>query len=327
MTLRTESGIGAGRSTLGRHLLDVDALGYSGIEAVLSEAQRLRDHRTPEDATALEGKTVVNLFYEASTRTRVSFEMAVRKLGAEVVNISEQGSSAAKGESLVDTVRTLEALGADAVVLRHAEAGAPYLLSRYYRGVVLNAGDGRHAHPTQALLDLLTMRERWGDLRGLRVAIVGDVVHSRVARSTTLALHLCGVHVRLCGPPTLLLPASWMEVLPASERGGRVSQTPELAVALRDAHVVMALRMQRERQSGGLIPSLGEYVRLYGITQQKLSELAPDALVMHPGPANLGVELGAELVDAANSLIARQVENGVLVRMAVLKMLLGGCDE
>ncbi len=307
---------------LGRHLLDVDSLGAEGIDRVLEEAlsEALR-------ATSLRGKTVVNFFYEASTRTRLSFEIAAKRLGADVINVSSGESSVTKGESLVDTARTLEALGADAVVLRHPEPGAAYLMARYFKGSVLNAGDGRHAHPTQALLDLLTLRQSFGDLRGLRVAIVGDIEHSRVARSTTVGLLLCGADVRLCGPRTLLPPRGWLETFPRSDRGGRVTQTASMGDALRDAHAVMALRMQGERQARSLLPDPKEFVRLYGLTRERLKELAPDALVMHPGPANEGVEIAPGLMDAPNSLISMQVTNGVLVRMAVLRLLLGGNGE
>lgn len=308
---------------LGRQLLDVDTLGAGGIDLILAEAARIRAGAGTARGAALSGRIVVNLFYEVSTRTRVSFEIAARKLGAEVVNVSATGSSVEKGESLIDTVRTLEALGADALVVRHPHAGAPYLISRYFGGSVVNAGDGAHAHPTQALLDLLTMKERWGDLRGLRVAIVGDILHSRVARSTTIGLLLCGAEVRLCGPRALLPPAGWLDALPTGHRGGRVSQTVSLASALRDAHVIIALRMQVERQRGGLISGLSEFVGLYGLTRQRLLELAPDALLMAPGPVNEGVELAPDLVAAPNSLVTDQVRNGVRIRMAVLKLLLG----
>jgi aspartate carbamoyltransferase catalytic subunit len=312
---------------LGRHLLDVDSLGADGIDLVLAEAERLRAPVETSHMTSLRGRTVVNFFYEASTRTRLSFELAAKRLGAHVLNVSSGESSVTKGESLVDTARTLEALGADAVVLRHPEPGAPYLMARSFGGSVLNAGDGRHGHPTQALLDLLTMRQSFGDVRGLRVAIVGDIEHSRVARSTAVGLLLCGADVRLCGPRTLLPPDGWIGALPRSDRGGRITQTTSLAEALADAHVVMALRMQSERQAGGLLPSLKEFVTEYGLTAEKLARLAPDALVMHPGPANEGVEIAPDLMASPNSLISRQVSNGVLVRMAVLKLLLGADDE
>ena len=300
----------------------MDSLGAGGIELLLREAERLRSGST--DPEPLRGRTVVNLFQEASTRTRVSFEIASQRLGARVVNVSASGSSLEKGESLTDTVRTFDALGADALVIRHSEAGAPYLAARHFSGSVLNAGDGWHAHPTQALLDAYTLRERFGELRGLRVAIVGDIIHSRVARSTALALLLLGAHVRLCGPPTLLPPRGWLGSLPPSERGGSVEQSASLPDALEGAHVVMALRMQRERQAAGLLPDLKEYVRRYGLTRERLSALAPGAPVMHPGPVNEGVELASELVAAGDSLISAQVSNGVLIRMAVLRLLLGG---
>lgn len=314
------------RTGLGQHLLDVDSLGPQGIERILDLAQRMSEEGEAH-ADLLRGRVMVNLFYEASTRTRVSFEVAAHRLGMHVLNISAAESSVTKGESLVDTVRTLDATGMDALVLRHPEAGAPYLASQHCRATVLNAGDGRHAHPTQALLDLLTLRQRFGTLAGLRVAIVGDLEHSRVARSTALGLYLCGARVRLCGPSTLLLPPGWLESLPVSERGGSVEQTTSLPTALEAAQVVMALRMQAERQSGGLLPALKEYVQLYGITREQLGKHALDALVMHPGPANEGVEIAPDLMASSESLIPEQVSNGVLVRMAVLRTFLGGGDE
>ena len=319
------------KAALGPHLLDVDTLGAEGIERVLDEAERLREAGARGEtqtqtlrATSLRGRVVVNFFYEASTRTRLSFEIAAKKLGAEVVNVSSGESSVVKGESLVDTARTLSSLGVHAVVLRHPEPGAPYLFARHFAGSVLNAGDGRHAHPTQALLDALTLRRRFGELRGLPVAIVGDVEHSRVARSTVVALVLLGAHVRFCGPRTLLPPAGWADALPPSGRGGKVTQTTSLEEALAGARVVMGLRVQHERQGSGLLPGTGEYVRLYGLSRDRLSELAPGAVVMHPGPANEGVEIAPELMAAPESLVGEQVANGVLVRMAALRLLLGG---
>lgn len=305
------------------HLFDIDALTAAGIEHILDEAERLSD----SSDMPLRGKHIINFFAEASTRTRVSFEIAASRLGAQVVNIAAGGSSLEKGESLVDTIRTFQAVGAHALVIRHAEPGAPYLAARHFRGPVINAGDGRHAHPTQALLDLLTMRQQFGALRGLRIAIVGDVAHSRVARSTTLALMLCGANVRLCAPPTLLPDPGWLMALPSSSKGGTVSQTISLREALNGAQIVMPLRMQAERQQGGLLPGLKEYTRMYGITREKLADLAPDALVMHPGPANEGVEISPELMTGPASLIGQQVESGVLVRMAVLNLLLGASRE
>lgn len=326
MTVHTVTNVSAPSTGLGRHLLDVDGLGAAGIETILDLAEVLGE-TSGSAGDALRGRIMVNLFYEASTRTRVSFEIAARRLGVEVVNVTAGESSVTKGESLVDTVRTLEATGAHALVLRHPEAGAPYLAARHFGGTVLNAGDGRHAHPTQALLDLLTLRQRFGDLRGLRIAIVGDLEHSRVVRSTALGLYACGSQVRLCGPSTLLLSDGWLSSLPPSDRGGRLEQTASLSGALEGAQVVMALRMQGERQAGGLLPDLKEYVRVYGITRAKLDAHAPNALVMHPGPANEGVEIASDLMVSSESLISQQVRNGVLVRMAVLQLYLGGQSE
>lgn len=312
---------------IGRCLLDVDALGAAGIARVLDLAESLRPHagRGPAPEPLLRGRTVVSFFYEASTRTRLSFEIAAQKLGADVLSASAEGSSVVKGESLVDTARTLDSLGAHAVVLRHPEAGAPYLFARHFGGAVVNAGDGRHAHPTQALLDLLTLRERFGRIEGLRVAIVGDAEHSRVARSTAFGLLLCGAAVRLCGPATLLPHVGLAASLPP-EASGTLSMTTSMEDALRRADVVMALRMQAERQRTGLVPAGGEYTKQYGVTPEALARYAPDALVMHPGPANEGVEIAPALMAADRSLIGRQVTNGVLVRMAVLLLLLGGDD-
>lgn len=306
-----------------QHLLDVDSLGAEGIFQLLDVAERYKkaDAAGERFVNELAGSTVTNLFYEASTRTRISFQIAARKLGADVVNIAPAGSSITKGESLVDTVRTLEALGTDAIVIRHSEAGAPYLVARHFRGSVVNAGDGLHAHPTQALLDLLTVREAMGRLDDIRVAIVGDILHSRVARSTGIGLLLCGADVIFCGPRTLLPMAGWLSLLPGS---GSASQTTSLEDAVDGANVVMSLRIQRERMSGGLIPSLKEFTASYGLDATRLADIAPQAWLMHPGPVNEGVELAPDTIVSEQSLIARQVENSVYVRMAVLSELIGG---
>jgi aspartate carbamoyltransferase catalytic subunit len=273
---------------------------------------------------SLRGVNVTNLFYEASTRTRVSFEVAARRLGAEVVNVSASGSSVEKGESLLDTMRTLEATGADVLVLRHGTAGAPYLVAAAFGGSVVNAGDGRHAHPTQALLDLYTMRAHLpgGSLAGRKVAIVGDVLHSRVARSNLWTLTAAGADVWVCGPATLLHGFdAWGAAGVAGSRAFTV--TSDLGPALRNADVVMTLRIQKERMASGLLPSLGEYAGRYGITRERLALAAPGAIVMHPGPMNEGVEIAPDVANGPQSVITEQVANGVPIRMAILELLVG----
>jgi aspartate carbamoyltransferase catalytic subunit len=296
------------------------------IELVLDQAAAMKEilARPVPRVPTLRGRTVVNLFYENSTRTRVSFELAGKALGADVINVTADGSSVKKGESLVDTVRTLQAVGADYLVVRHPHAGAPYLVARHARGRVLNAGDGWHAHPTQALLDLYTIRERFGRVAGLKVAIVGDIKHSRVARSNLWGLSRMGAQVVLCGPPTLLPEGLDGRGLPAA---GAVGDLPPARVeldldrALDGADVVMALRLQLERQQRGLFPSIREYAARYQISAARLRCARPDALVMHPGPMNEGVEISAEVAHGAQSAIEDQVTNGVAVRMALLYLL------
>ena len=273
---------------------------------------------------ALRGRNVTILFYEASTRTRVSFEVAAKNLSADVVNIAAATSSVTKGESLVDTVRTVEALGAQMLVMRHAVSGAPYLAAEIFSGSVLNGGDGWHAHPTQALLDLYTMRARFdgGSLAGRKVVILGDVLHSRVARSNIWTLTAAGADVWLCGPATLLRGFEAWAGRGAAD-GRRFHVTTSVDEALRDADVVMALRIQKERMASGLLPSLREYAARYGLTSARLAGARPDALVMHPGPMNEGVEIAADVAAGAQSLIEEQVRNGVAVRMALLYLLAG----
>ncbi len=303
-----------------RHVLDLDDFTAEEFEEVFSQAEAMAEilSRPIKQVPTLRGVTVVNAFYEPSTRTRISFEQAAKALSANVINFTAQASSVVKGESLVDTVRTLEALGCDIVVMRHSMSGAPYLVARHFHGPVLNAGDGQHAHPTQALLDLYTMRRHFGQISGLKVAIVGDVLHSRVARSNLWGLSKLGARVVLCGPPTLLGPATYWETLFLG-----VQVTHRLEEALDGADVVMALRLQRERQEAGLLPTLREYIRLYGLTMERLALAAPHALVMHPGPMNEGVEIDPEVARCARSVIEEQVTNGVAIRMALLYMLAG----
>jgi aspartate carbamoyltransferase catalytic subunit len=293
------------------------------LDRILRTADAMREvlARPIPKVPALRGRSVTILFHEPSTRTRVSFEVAAKNLSADVVNVSASTSSVVKGESLVDTVRTLEALGAHVLVIRHPVSGAPYLAAEVFGGSVVNAGDGWHAHPTQALLDLYTIRERLGSVAGRKVAIVGDVLHSRVARSNVWSLTGAGADLWLCGPAALV------RGFRAWARGGADARpftvTSSIRDALRDAEVVMALRLQRERMAAGLLPSLREYAVQYGITAERLALAAPGALVMHPGPMNEGVEIAPDVAAGAQSVITDQVTNGVAIRMAVLHLLRG----
>jgi aspartate carbamoyltransferase catalytic subunit len=296
---------------LRRHLLGLGDLTPAQIEAMLDLAAQARSGALASNS--LSGKTVVNLFYEPSTRTRTSFGLAAGRLSASVVDFDVETSSAQKGESLVDTVRTLEAMGVDLIVIRHGSAGAPALAANHVRCSIVNAGDGMHEHPTQGLLDLLTLREAKGRILGLRVAMLGDIVHSRVARSTLHGLVALGAEVVLCGPPTLLPPAF---------AGPAVRTTHRIEEALEGADAIMALRMQLERAAGGFVPSLGEFGRLYALDAHRLRLAKPDAVILHPGPMNLGVEIVPEVAYGGQSLVLRQVAHGVAVRMAVLYDLL-----
>jgi aspartate carbamoyltransferase catalytic subunit len=309
-----------------RHLLDVDGLSAADIDLVMRTTDAMREvlARPIAKVPALRGRQVTILFYEASTRTRVSFEVAAKNLSADVVNIAAASSSVSKGESLVDTVRTVEALGAQMLVMRHSVSGAPYLAAETFSGSVLNGGDGWHAHPTQALLDLYTMRERLpgGSLAGRKVVILGDVLHSRVARSNIWTLTAAGADLWLCGPATLIRGfEAWARRGAAA--GRRFHVTTSVDEALRDADVVMALRIQRERMASGLLPSLREYAARYGLTRERLDVARPGALVMHPGPMNEGVEIAPDVAAGAQSVITEQVTNGVAVRMALLYLLAG----
>jgi aspartate carbamoyltransferase catalytic subunit len=320
-----------------RHVLDLDDFAVEEIEEVLATARVMKEvlARPIRKVPTLRGRTIVTMFYEPSTRTRVSFELAAKALGADTVSVTAAASSATKGESLIDTIRTLQALGADTVVIRHPRAGAPYVVADQVASVV-NAGDGWHAHPTQALLDLFTIKERLGRVAGLRVAIVGDILHSRVARSNLWGLTRMGAQVVLCGPPTLLPPSSFGPARQACVDGPGTEASPSkgrlpwpvdieyrLERALDGADVVMALRLQTERQAGGLLPSVREYVRLYGLTEEKMASAKPSALVMHPGPINEGVEIDPRVARGVQSVIEEQVTNGVAVRMALLYLLSG----
>jgi len=318
-------------ATGGRHLLSIADLGAEGIEEVM----RLTDSfvevssRAIPKVPALRGKTVVSLFFEDSTRTRLSFETAARRLSADVMTFSASSSSLNKGESLRDTVQTVEAMGIDAVVVRHSVSGVPWQVARWLHGPsVINGGDGWHEHPTQALLDCYTIRQErrargagsgsGSGLEGLRIAIVGDVRHSRVARSDVIAFSALGAHVTLVAPPTLL---------PPSLAGWPVDVTHDLESVLPKVDVVYLLRLQKERMIEALLPSLREYTATFGLTRQRAGLLPPEALIMHPGPVNRGVELAAEVADLPSSVITKQVANGVAIRMAVLYLLLGSGVE
>ncbi len=297
-----------------RHLLGIEGLSAEELLFLLDTAESFREisEREVKKVPTLRGKTVINLFYEASTRTRTSFEIAAKRLSADAVNISTATSSMTKGETLVDTARNLVAMRPSAIVIRHPSSGAPHLLARLMDCPVINAGDGTHEHPTQALLDMMTIREHKGKIAGLTIAIVGDVLHSRVARSNTLALLTLGAKVRLVGPPTLLPPEFF--------RWG-VELHTDLRAGVEGADVVMALRLQRERQDRNFLPSSEGYARHFCITATALAQAKPEVLVMHPGPMNRGVEIASEVADGPYSVILNQVTNGVAVRMAILYLL------
>lgn len=296
------------------HLLGIEQLDANDVIQILDAAEAFFgvSRRPVRKVPTLRGKTIINMFFESSTRTRTSFELAGKRLSADVVNISASGSSVSKGESLLDTCRTLEAMQPDAVVIRHGASGAPHYVSQRVRFAVINGGDGAHEHPTQALLDAFTMRRTFGSLQGLKVAICGDVAHSRVARSNILLLRMFGCDIRVCGPRTLM---------PSDVEALGVRCFDRLEPALEDADVVMLLRIQRERLEGSLLPSLREYARVYGVAERHLVRANKRAIVMHPGPMNRGVEINPELADGARSVVLDQVEAGVAVRMAVLYLL------
>jgi aspartate carbamoyltransferase catalytic subunit len=303
-----------------KHLLSIHDVTAEDIVRVLDTAESFREvgTRVIKKVPALRGRTVVNLFYENSTRTRISFELAAKRLSADVINFTTSGTSVAKGESLKDTALTLQAMGADAIVIRHSSSGSPFTLTKWVRGSVLNAGDGTHEHPTQALLDLYTMRDRLGRLEGLRVAIVGDVLHSRVARSLSFALVKMGADVTLVGPPTLIPPD-------APAWGVEVSYDVDGVLPKLD--VCYMLRVQRERQRQQYFPSVREYARLFGLTRDRVSALPEGSLIMHPGPMNRGVEIDSDVADLPQAVMEEQVTNGIAIRMSLLYLLLGGRAE
>jgi len=301
---------------MNEHLLSMHDLTAGDVTRILDTAGSFREvgSRVIKKVPALRGRTVVNLFLENSTRTRISFELAAKRLSADVINFSAGGSSVAKGESLKDTALTLQAMGADAIVVRHSSSGSPLQLTRWVDAHVLNAGDGTHEHPTQALLDLYTMREKHGRLDGLRVAIVGDVLHSRVARSLSIGLVTVGAEVTLVGPPTLIPPeAPTWDVQVSYDLDGVI---PKLDVCY-------MLRVQRERQRLEFFPSVREYARLFGLTSDRAAMLPETALIMHPGPMNRGVEIDSDVADQPSSVIEEQVTNGIAIRMALLYLLMG----
>jgi aspartate carbamoyltransferase catalytic subunit len=300
----------------GKHLLGIAGLDPSEITLILDTAEAMKEvgTRPIKKVPTLRGRTVVNLFFEPSTRTRTSFEVAEKRLSADTLSIATATSSVSKGETLADTVRNLEAMSPDMIVIRHASSGAPHLLARICRAAVINAGDGMHEHPTQALLDAFTIREHKGRLQGLKVAIVGDLLHSRVLRSNVELLTKMGADLWLCGPSTLM---------PASIDRFGVHATSSIDEAVEGADVVMMLRIQQERMHGHFIPSSREYFALFGLTPERLRGAARDVIVMHPGPMNRGVEIDSEVADGPFSVILEQVANGVAVRMAVLYLLAG----
>lgn len=297
-----------------KHLLGIEDLTTEELLLILDTAESFREvsARPIKKVPALRGKTVVNLFYEASTRTRTSFEVAAKRLSADVLNISTSASSVVKGETLVDTVHNLEAYQIDILVMRHSCSGAPHFLSKHARASVINAGDGLHEHPTQALLDMFTIRQHKGKVEGLTVAIIGDIYHSRVARSDILALKKLGANVILCGPPTLV-PRHFADM--------GVEMSYELKKAIADVDVIYSLRMQFERQQANFLPSIAEYIKLFGLTTERLKNARKDCIVMHPGPINRGIEMTSEVADSPRSVILDQVTNGVAVRMAVMFLL------
>ncbi len=303
-----------------KDLLGIEELSVSEIQLILDTATSFKEiaARPIKKVPTLRGRTVVNLFFESSTRTRASFEMVEKRLSADSVNFASGGSSVSKGESLLDTARTLEAMAPDILVMRHASSGAPHFIARMCRSKVVNAGDGTHEHPTQALLDAFTIRERKRKLDGLRVAILGDILHSRVARSNLRLLTKMGAEVVLAGPPTLIPPG-------IERLGARV--VPTVDEAVEGVDVVMMLRIQTERLSGNDFPSAREYFRLFGLTPERLARAQSNAIVMHPGPMNRGVEIDSTLADGPDSVILDQVANGVAIRMAVLYLLVGGSSE
>ncbi|ABX06624.1 MAG TPA: aspartate carbamoyltransferase catalytic subunit [Herpetosiphon sp.] len=307
-----------------RHVLDLDDWSADELRTLLTIATQMKDvlERPVKQVPTLRGKIVVNMFWEDSTRTRSSFELAAKALSANVLSLGAKDTSVKKGESLVDTVRTVQALGADYIVMRHGQSGSPYLVAQHFRGSVINGGDGRHAHPSQALLDLFTMHERLGELADKKVVIVGDILHSRVARSNLWALTTMGAKVVVCGPPTLIGPAKyWQSTWPNVEISHSLDQAAE------GADVLMALRLQHERMEGGLLPSLREYSRRFGLNATRVASANSNVIVMHPGPMNEGVEIMPDVATGPHSVIETQITNGVAMRMALFYYLATGSEQ
>ncbi|MBC8317687.1 MAG: aspartate carbamoyltransferase catalytic subunit [Desulfobulbaceae bacterium] len=300
-----------------KHILGLEDLSCDDISFILQTAESFREisSRPIKKVPILRGKTIINLFFEPSTRTRLSFEIAAKRMSADTFNISASTSSAKKGESLIDTALNLQAMSPDAIIIRHSYSGSPHLLAKHINASIINAGDGFHEHPSQGLLDMMTVKQRKGTLQGLKIAIIGDIAHSRVAHSNIIGFSKMGAHVYVSGPATLLPPG-------IEQLGAKVCRTVEEAVT--DADVVMALRIQKERQLDPLIPSWREYASFFGISSRLLEKSKPDAIIMHPGPMNRGVELDPALADGPRSVILDQVTNGVAVRMALLYLILGG---
>ena len=300
-----------------KHLLDIQSLSPEEITTVLDTARAFKGvgERAIKKVPALRGKTVINLFVEPSTRTRISFELAAQRLSADVINFSAEASSLKKGETLKDTAKNLEALNADIIIIRHSATGAPHFLARFLHSSVVNAGDGAHEHPTQALLDTFTIREKKGKIAGLNVTILGDILYSRVARSNIWALLKMGANVTLCGPPTLV-PKSFEQM------GCKVTYNVDEAIS--DADIINLLRIQHERQRKSMFPSIGEYTTLFSLNKARFARIKPDALIMHPGPINRGVEIDSDIADCDRSVVLEQVTNGLAVRMAVLFLISGG---
>jgi len=300
-----------------KDILDMESLSADEIGIILDTADRMKEisERPIKKVPTLRGKTVVLFFYEPSTRTRVSFDIAAKRLSADSLSISASSSSMVKGETLLDTAKNLEAMKPDVIVIRHSSAGAPHMLARMLNAAIINAGDGMHAHPTQALLDMMTVREKKGKIEGLRIAIIGDIAHSRVARSNCIGFTKMGASVVLAGPPTMI---------PKQIESMGASVTYDLNEAIEDADVIMMLRIQKERQKHFLFPTEREYAKVYGLNRERLKNAKDDALIMHPGPINRGVEISSDVADGPYSLILSQVTNGVAVRMALLYLVAGG---
>ena len=300
-----------------KHIISIDDFSKADINFILQTAESLKEisTRSIKKVPTLRGKTIINLFFEPSTRTRLSFEIAAKRMSADTFNISASTSSTSKGETLIDTAKNLQAMKPDAIIIRHSSSGVPNLLKRHIQASIINAGDGTHQHPSQALLDMMTVKEKKGRLAGLKIAIVGDITHSRVAHSNIMGFTKMGADVHVCGPNTML--PSGLEALGATRHHS-------VAQAVAGADVIMALRIQKERQKDPLIPSLREYANVFGINRAMAALAKPDALIMHPGPINRGVEMSPDVADGEQSVILDQVTNGVAIRMALLYLVLGG---